>query len=572
MMSPWSKAYIALFIITVTIGLLCMVISIVLNYCVPSNRTGFVTTKCLGQQGRFGNQLFQVSSTVGLAQALNKRIILPEWPFLKKFENSSHIITIDDNVQYTNTVTIQETSCFEFDDNITDLYNHKNAQIDVNGFRQNTRYFNHITYLIRKLLRIKTDIKQFILEKYPCLNQKVIGVHVRRGDYVNSPVYEVCTKDYYSKGISFFQDKHQELLPVIFVSDDIEWCKATFKNDHYQFAQLKNDFEDFVCLNMCSYKVISNSTFAWWSSFLDARFDSQVMAPEPWLNMSSEIMHGYQNLYQDNWHIYHITTDTIEPSNKLPIEIGGYYQCFKQPYAFVNVLQAYREIYPSASLVIVSDAGDDFSKAASYFHSKSYTTNSKRGGNGFTTNMTDGIKLKEFIQNFLLGARKIDQNYFILLEDDVMFSHAVYIDENLLQDITGMNEPSVLLNNKLLERIKQFTNFSGPAYVTGCGGSIFRTSFWNKLNWVEVEKQLDFFISCKIGFHADIALSFICYMNNGKTVCGQTLTPHDMTETKPKLGISRCPAILHQFKDFYNKDLTDNETRILLWNNRNTML
>ncbi len=563
-MFPWSKVYISLMFTSVIIVIICIITSIVLSQQTEEKTVGFVTSKSLGLNGRLGNQLFQISSALGLGHSLNKPTILPVWTFSNMFEDSSNILKFDGNVNNENTMTFQEHSCFEFDSNIENFSSHKSAQIDVYGYRQNTQYFNHITHLIRKLFRIKQSFKQSIIDKYPFLTQKVIGVHVRRGDYVNNPVHDICTKEYYLKSIEFFQNNREKRLPVLFVSDDIPWCKETFSNEDFQFSEFTNDIDDFVCLTMCSYKVISNSTFAWWCSFLDARFDSQVIAPEPWINASHQT-EGCKNLYQENWHIYHIQNNMIEISKHLPIELGGYYQCFKQPYAFINVLQAYREVYPSSSLIIVSDAGDDFSQAALYFQAKSYTTNKLRGGNGITTNMTDATKLKDFLRNFLIGAQKIEQKYFTLLEDDVMFSHAVYIEETSLEDITGMNEPFVLLHIKLLNHIQEFTNYKGPAYVTGCGGSIFKTSFWNQLVWDTVEKQLDFFVSCNVGFHADIALSFICYMNNGTTVCGKNLLPADMTEIEPKIGAVRSPAILHQYKDFYNQELTKNEHQILLW-------
>lgn len=111
------------------------------------------------------------------------------------------------------------------------------------------------------------------------------AIHVRRGDYVSNLKYReafgVCSEGYYRKAI----DLLDPALPLVFVSDDPEWCKAFAGRLDLPGAReidisSGSHFQDLQILAGASALVLANSTFSWWGAFLGAA--NTVICPEPW--------------------------------------------------------------------------------------------------------------------------------------------------------------------------------------------------------------------------------------------------------------------------------------------------
>lgn len=107
----------------------------------------------------------------------------------------------------------------------------------------------------------------------------VIGIHVRRGDFLKHPKYVKLDFEYYDKAYNYLIKKYGQKKIYIF-SDDIEWCKKNFKYPDIEFI----NFDDYVCfeiLRSCKYKIIANSSFSWWAAYLS---NGITVVPETWYN------------------------------------------------------------------------------------------------------------------------------------------------------------------------------------------------------------------------------------------------------------------------------------------------
>ena len=60
--------------------------------------------------------------------------------------------------------------------------------------------------------------------------------------------------------------------------------------------------------------------------------------------------------------------------------LGAYYQCHKQPKAFLNAAMSYRKHYPDGTFVISNDAGNDYTYFAKNINAE-YTYYDKKTGN-----------------------------------------------------------------------------------------------------------------------------------------------------------------------------------------------
>jgi hypothetical protein len=65
-------------------------------------------------------------------------------------------------------------------------------------------------------------------------------------------------------------------------SDDIPWCKETFKQVYFSKKLTFVDIEDYLAfelMRLCKHNITTNSTFSWWTAFLNDNLDKKVYRP-----------------------------------------------------------------------------------------------------------------------------------------------------------------------------------------------------------------------------------------------------------------------------------------------------
>jgi hypothetical protein len=111
--------------------------------------------------------------------------------------------------------------------------------------------------------------------------EKTIVVHIRRTDYLNYGKRDI------SLPMEYFKDRLEALgdiseYKVFFVSDDMEHVKSYFKvMPNYIFSS-NDEITDFQIIKNSDIAIISNSSFAWWASYLSSK-PKTVYAPKNWL-------------------------------------------------------------------------------------------------------------------------------------------------------------------------------------------------------------------------------------------------------------------------------------------------
>jgi hypothetical protein len=124
---------------------------------------------------------------------------------------------------------------------------------------QNYHYFD----------KYRNELREIFGEGIRNINR--VGIHVRRGDYVNNPFYTDFSKtDYYERAMALFPGKE-----FLIFSDDKEWCKTRFPN--IETYSGKTELEDFNGLASCEGIIMANSSFSWWASYLSS---AKVVAPK----------------------------------------------------------------------------------------------------------------------------------------------------------------------------------------------------------------------------------------------------------------------------------------------------
>lgn len=168
----------------------------------------------------------------------------------------------------------------------------------LNGYFQTEKYFKEYEDEIRNLfmsydVNVKDDIKSILETKNTC------SIHVRRGDYLNSPNYHPTQNmNYYMKAI---KQMSKDTLFLIF-SDDIAWCKQNFPDlpEKFVFVEGYQDYEDLHIMSKCKNNIICNSTFSWWGAWLNNNSDKKVIIPSQWFG-PAYAHYNTEDLYCEGW-------------------------------------------------------------------------------------------------------------------------------------------------------------------------------------------------------------------------------------------------------------------------------
>lgn len=125
-----------------------------------------------------------------------------------------------------------------------------------------------------------SDKNQRILEQIE--KTQSIGVHIRRGDYIQCGLI-MCDTSYYERCMDKMVNLVEDAVFFIF-SDDIEWvCQQFGSKENIVYVNNHNTaVEDMRLFYSCKHFILSNSTFSWWGAYLGQYGDKKVICPEIW--------------------------------------------------------------------------------------------------------------------------------------------------------------------------------------------------------------------------------------------------------------------------------------------------
>ena len=185
--------------------------------------------------------------------------------------------------------------------------------LELNGYFQSEKYFKHNkTEIIKLFTEYKNNIIEKLNNKLPD-NKNTISIHIRRTDYLKLQHAHVVQDDeYYKNALEILSKKLDFKTPIdlnneytfVIFSDDIEWCKKhtlfmPFKN--ILFMSGNSAIEDLYLMSMCTHNIIANSTFSWWSSYLNTNNDKITVAPKKWFNPNYIKEEEYKDIYCEDW-------------------------------------------------------------------------------------------------------------------------------------------------------------------------------------------------------------------------------------------------------------------------------
>ena len=179
---------------------------------------------------------------------------------------------------------------------------HKNLAAHCRLFTALEGFWQSDTYFISIRTQLLEELKPFTVPTFPGFmrHSVTVAVHVRRTDYLQDERYGFLGEDYYRNALHIMKQKLNDPT-IIFFSDDIPWCKQVFKDENIFFCEApewEKDYLQLYLMSKCKHQVIANSSFSWWSAWLNQNDDKIVIRPaNPFMDKSLY----YENHYPPEW-------------------------------------------------------------------------------------------------------------------------------------------------------------------------------------------------------------------------------------------------------------------------------
>lgn len=274
--------------------------------------------------GGLGNQLFQIFTTIAYAMKYEKPFFFLNNHQLGDGSNGSTIRYtywetflsalkpfLKNQKQIPELTVVYEKS-FNYME-IPAIFDKKVGTLLV-GYYQSPKYFNNYKDIICNLLKIpfkKSIIKNKI--KLDFQNNDIISLHFRFGDYKKYPnIYPLLDYNYYNNALlnilnTIEKNGNNKEIIVLYFSEYESLLESDeiIKNLKKNFSKIKfqrandnlEDWEQMILMSLCHHNIIANSTFSWWSAYLNSNIEKIVCYPDKWFLNKNTL-----DLFFDDWY------------------------------------------------------------------------------------------------------------------------------------------------------------------------------------------------------------------------------------------------------------------------------
>lgn len=254
--------------------------------------------------GGLGNQLFQIFTIMALSQKMKRAFFFP----YKKLEGDKrqHIYwdtllnelkkdTLDISLHKLRLPMYKETT-FHYNPEIKThpiITNPLNGVV-LFGYFQSYKYFEKESSQIIKYMKLqekKQNMKRLLTTISQ--NKETISLHFRLGDYKSlTHHYTALDMKYYENSIFHILNTISSEYIVLYFCEDNDLAEVEIKIEQLRikfpsmiFERALNNIEDWqsmLLMSCCNHNIIANSTFSWWSAYLNTNPNKIVCYPDNW--------------------------------------------------------------------------------------------------------------------------------------------------------------------------------------------------------------------------------------------------------------------------------------------------
>jgi len=210
------------------------------------------------------NQMYFMDVDFGKSIETTQNTFNEKWTFYQG--NNEHV-----------NVSISDKEIWGISDN-TKIFGHNGA---LGAILQSENYFEGYEENVKNWFKIKENYQEIYNKKMEDLGIKLdkntCVINFRGGEYRNIPNV-VCRREYWRDSINHMLEINPTMKFIV-ITDDPE-----FANSYMPFSIPSYHVEigfDFYVINKSKWVILSNSTFGWWSAWLNN--DAQlILAPKYW--------------------------------------------------------------------------------------------------------------------------------------------------------------------------------------------------------------------------------------------------------------------------------------------------
>ena len=269
--------------------------------------------------GGLGNQLFQIFTCIAYSLNNKTKFILP---YYKADYKTGH--NGDPRPTFWDNFFIRLKIFTEKDSNKLNLpmYREKintyneipliNQDFKLFGYFQSYKYFHNQKNNIARLIDIKGFQKNISNKYSSILNNDVISMHFRIGDYKFAQEYHpILNLNYYKSCIDFYIGKlktEKLKIMVFYQNSDEEQIKTNIQILQKDYEKIEfihrpknlKDWEEMILMSCCKHNIIANSSFSWWGAYFNQNKDKIVCYPSVWVG-PAQGNKDMCDLFIDDW-------------------------------------------------------------------------------------------------------------------------------------------------------------------------------------------------------------------------------------------------------------------------------
>lgn len=192
----------------------------------------------------------------------------------------------------------------------------------LRGYFQSWKYFHKDPHLLRKEVRSVRNPSDWFLRTKAELESTPpwIGLHVRRGDYANTPRMGLATDYYYTRALELVSQA-TGITSVVLFSDDLGLAGALPSLARVRELKIvepppeSSPLENMLLMSLSHHLIMANSSFSWWGAWISDRHGRLVTYPRPWVDFRSV---NDRDLPLPNW----IGLGRESPEDGVSINVG----------------------------------------------------------------------------------------------------------------------------------------------------------------------------------------------------------------------------------------------------------
>lgn len=283
-------------------------------------------------QGGLGNQLFQIFTTIAHADRCNMTFYFKKSPLSGDIDNGTTIRhTYWNTILYSLNAFLKPDYISSYNILYEETYTFNKLQIIQSrtpsymlyGWFHSYKYFDHIQSRLFRLIQLDKQ-KQLVTVRNKMNYSNLVSIHFRIGDYVKyQHIYPILTEKYYINALEYIF-KNRNLISQITNINQINnihncyyrvvyFCETNALANvlpiiriletyfpHIEFELINPeipDWEQLICMSLCSHNIIANSTFSWWGAYFNTNPNKIVCYPSKWFNNHTDT----KDLFLNDW-------------------------------------------------------------------------------------------------------------------------------------------------------------------------------------------------------------------------------------------------------------------------------